>query len=73
MIFDLPLGDILKGERKTNSPWRWSWMKRQAPPLTPIHKRGPGYVDRATFLATVEVRGQTLKSNAAVLEVKTGE
>src|SRR5437660_6965872 len=74
VVFELPLGDILKGEGKRDSPWRWSWMRRPEPPLTPIHKyRKPGYVDRATFLATVEVRGQTLKSNEAVLKVKTGK
>jgi hypothetical protein len=74
VVFELPLADILKGERKSNSPWHWSWPRRSMPPLTPIHKqRGPGYVDRATFLATVAVRGHTLKSSAAVLMVKTGE
>src|SRR5207248_7326745 len=26
VVFALPLGDILKGEGKRDSPWRWSWM-----------------------------------------------
>ncbi len=71
LVFELPLADILKGERKFGSTWAWSWDRRPAPPLSPIHAhRKAGFVERATFVARVEVGGQVVASGPAVLKVK---
>ena len=74
VVFDLPLGEILKDEGKQGDPWSWHWMRRPAPPRSPIHKyRQPGYRAQATFTARVEAGGQKLTSNAAALKVKAAE
>src|SRR5262249_3073529 len=38
VVFELPLAEILKGERKRDSTWMWSWQRRPAAPPSPIHQ-----------------------------------
>jgi hypothetical protein len=74
VIFELPLAEILSGERKRDSVWGWDWPRRPQAPLSPIHQhRKPGFVERAPFVARVEVGGQVLASSPAVLKVKASE
>jgi hypothetical protein len=73
VVFELPLADLLTGSPKTDSLWRWDWMKRSAPPPSPIYKgRKGGYVAEASFVVSLDLGTRTLKSEPAVLKVKGG-
>jgi hypothetical protein len=74
VVFELPLAEILSGNRRRDSAWMWSWERRPAPPPSPIHAhRKTGFVERASFVVRVEIGGVVLTSNPAVLKVKASE
>ncbi|MBC7817914.1 MAG: hypothetical protein IAG10_13565 [Planctomycetaceae bacterium] len=55
LLFELPLDEILIKDRSAPK-WRWDWMRRPAPPLSPIHLwRKPGYQFAAVFQVDVNL------------------
>ena len=72
VVFELPLDDILMQGTPKDKGWNWQWFRRQAPPLSPIHKyRGtPGFEEMAEFRAEVQVGADKIASGPAVLKVK---
>ena len=54
-LFELPLDEILIKDRSAPK-WRWSWMLRPEPPLSPVHKwREPGFHDHVAFQVDVNL------------------
>jgi hypothetical protein len=71
VVFELPLDQVLGGARGPADPWRWDWPRRPEPPRSPVHKyRQPGFVDRATFSATLKVSTGAVTSDPVVLKIK---
>ncbi len=72
VVFELPLDDLFLVAEQKEPPWHWDWMRRPEPPRSPVHKyRQTGFVDEATLTVSLDLGGSTLKSEPAVLKVKS--
>jgi hypothetical protein len=72
LVFELPLDDIFLVTKKPDPRWRWHWLRRPAPPLSPIHKgRTTEFVDEAPFSVNLDLGGYTLTPERVTLKVKS--
>jgi hypothetical protein len=73
VLFEESLDELLLGPGKgKEARWDWTWDKRPAPPLSPIHdRRDPKkLVPEAAFSLTVLVGEQKVQSPTVTLKVK---
>jgi hypothetical protein len=72
VVFELPLDDVFLVAKETDPRWRWHWLRRPAPPFSPIHKgRTMEFVDEASFSVSLDLGGYTLTSERTTLKVKS--
>jgi hypothetical protein len=70
LVFELPLTDIFMITQE-NHHWNWTWQRRPAPPLSPIHKnRERGFMDQASFIVSIDLGEFRIESESATLKVK---
>jgi hypothetical protein len=71
LVFELPLNDIFRVASKDDY-WHWTWQRRPAPPLSPIHKgqAKAEFVEQASFMVSIDLGGYRIESESVRLNVK---